>query len=358
MEDTMNNIQGSLNDLVRSLQQTSSQQRPSYNESNANIRFVPSSCEQQNEIMNENPTNILHPESLNERTIGLNRSTTNLSIANDPDMQRTTAFNPRHAYNPERNVILTYDDVAQFGSLSPDSLNESDTKRFIARLERHLSSDPQDTELVREAHAFRQLYMNIHWRRMATWLQIYARPDEDLLCPRIQYWRKKYEDNYERYFMPSREQPSIATSLQRLVELTVQRTNPHLTKNTSDRFNNRFNSNNNNNTINFRNNDQRRFSNTFQRRDNNRQNNNDIQSNNVFPRNNRDNTSFQRNSYNSNNNEQPSNSSSNSTNQSTSRYPQRYLNPSNTNSNSNANNRVNVIEASTNTHENENKLDF
>ena len=62
--------------------------------------------------------------------------------------------------------------------------------------------------------------MNVHWRRMATWLQIYARPDEDDVYPRIQYWRRKYEENREKYFVPPREQPSIQTSLQRLVELT------------------------------------------------------------------------------------------------------------------------------------------
>ena len=47
--------------------------------------------------------------------------------------------------------------------------------------------------------------------------------DEDLLYPRIQYWRKKYEDHQERCFMPPREQPSLATSLQRLVELMATR---------------------------------------------------------------------------------------------------------------------------------------
>ena len=104
--------------------------------------------------------------------------------------------------------------------MSNESINEHDTKRFISRLERHLSHDPADQELLKEAHAFRQLYMNVHWRRMATWLQIYARPDEDDVYPRIQYWRRKYEENREKCFVPPREQPSIQTSLQRLVELT------------------------------------------------------------------------------------------------------------------------------------------
>ena len=44
--------------------------------------------------------------------------------------------------------------MSQFGSLSNESINEHDTKRFISRLERHLSHDPADQELLKEAHAF------------------------------------------------------------------------------------------------------------------------------------------------------------------------------------------------------------
>ena len=70
--------------------------------------------------------------------------------------------------------------------------------------------------------------MNVHWRRMATWLQIYARPDEDDVYPRIQYWRRKYEENREKCFVPPREQPSIQMSLQRLVELTSMQGRPSI----------------------------------------------------------------------------------------------------------------------------------
>ena len=120
--------------------------------------------------------------------------------------------------------------------MSNESINEHDTKCFISRLERHLSHDPADQELLKEAHAFRQLYMNVHWQRMATWLQIYARPDEDDVYPRIQYWRRKYKENQEKCFVPLREQPSIQTSLQRLVELTSIQSRPSTSTNTENPF--------------------------------------------------------------------------------------------------------------------------
>ena len=168
------------------------------------------------------------PPNRHERTsinADLNYDDTSTTIHEHPRcLRKAREFNPHATDERDQNVMLTQDDVAAFGSISHDNLTEMETQRFLSRLERHLSRDPHDTELVREAHALRQLMISIKWTRLAKWAQIYAKPDEDSLCPYTKYWRKKYEDNYETCFMPLRERPSIATSLQRLVELVTQRT--------------------------------------------------------------------------------------------------------------------------------------
>ena len=246
MENTMNNLQETLYDFVVNFQNTQNRtsRNPQHqmNDENYDVSQQPASISMNPQIM---PDTAIQPQ-FNQNvssaipTVRPSYDPTLLSNnflnVNTSSSRRIVAFDPRNVSNPERNVILTQDDVSQFGSLSNESINEHDTKRFISRLERHLSHDPADQELLKEAHAFRQLYMNVHWRRMATWLQIYARPDEDDVYPRIQYWRRKYEENQEKYFIPLREQPSIQTSLQRLVELTSIQSRPSTSTNTENSF--------------------------------------------------------------------------------------------------------------------------
>ena len=184
-------------------------------------------------------------------------------------------------------------------------------------------------------------------------IQIYARPNEDLLYLRIQYWRKKYEDHQERCFMPPREQPSLATSLQRLVELMATRQqngnqrNDANSRNVSrfpytnaNRPSFRSNNNNNNNTFSFRRNNNDRNTNTNDNRNDNRANRNDFY--------NQRNNDTQRNVNNNNDNNNDRNTVRN-------RYPQRYF--FNSNASNNTSN-VNAIECEPNTPDNENKLDF
>ena len=246
MENTMNNLQETLHDFVVNFQNTqhrvSRNPQHSTNDENYDISQPPAPSSMNQQIIPEAP---MQPQFAQNVALAIptarpsydpNSFPNNFLNINTSSSRRIAAFDPRNVSNPERNVILTQDDVSQFGSLSNESINEHDTKYFISRLERHLSHDPADQELLKEAHAFRQLYMNVHWRRMATWLQIYARPDEDDVYPRIQYWRRKYEENREKYFVPPREQPLIQTSLQRLVELTSMQSRSSTSTNTENSF--------------------------------------------------------------------------------------------------------------------------
>ena len=247
------------------------------NENNAssasNVRVSNTSTNVMNTSNNTSTSNVPEVPSVLVQPIQRSSSSQSLNRIQyvHENERRPTPFNPRRVYDPERNVLLTQEDVAAFGSVNSNNITEAETRCFLSRLERHLSNDPHDTEFLREAHALRQLSMYMPWQRLAKWLQIYARPDEDLLYPRIQYWRKKYEDHQERCFMPPREQPSLATSLQRLVELMATRQqsgnqrNDTNTRNVSrfpytnaNRPSFRSNNNNNNNTFSFRrNNDDR-----------------------------------------------------------------------------------------------------
>ena len=204
--------------------------------------------------------------------------------------------------------------------------------------------------------------MNVHWRRMATWLQIYARPDEDDVYPRIQYWRRKYEENREKCFMPPREEPSIQTSLQRLVELTSMQSRSSTSTNTENSFcgrqythtnfqrndDNRHNFDSRNTTFN-----QRRFNEHRDERNNNNNNNNNASFYDRRMQNKRDNDNV----VPSNNDAAQTRTSNNATTNtsSTPRFPQRYLN----NPTNNANNaRINAIESTSNNEVNDAKLDF
>ena len=66
--------------------------------------------------------------------------------------RRPTPFNPRCVYDPERNVLLTQEDVAAFGSVNSNNITEAETRCFLSRLERHLSNDPHDTEVSYVKH--------------------------------------------------------------------------------------------------------------------------------------------------------------------------------------------------------------
>ena len=371
MENTMNNLQDTLHEFVVNFQHTQNRTsripQQQMNDENYDVSQPPAT--KQYDINQIIPETVMQPQFNPNVSSAIptarpsydpNSFSNNFLNMNTSSSRRTVAFDPRNVSNPERNVILTQDDISQFGSLSNESINEHDTKRFISRLERHLSHDPSDQELLKEAHAFRQLYMNVHWRRMATWLQIYARPDEDDVYPRIQYWRRKYEENREKCFVPPREQPSIQTSLQRLVEITSMQRRPSISTNTENAFrgrqythtnfqrndDNRRNFDSRNTTFN-----QRRFN--EHRDDRNTNNNNSTSFHDRRIQNKRDND----NTVQSNNDTMQTRASTN-TNTSTTltpRFPQRYLN----NSTNNANNaRINAIESNPNNEVNDTKLDF
>ena len=370
MENTMNNLQETLYDFVVNFQNTQNRHSRNLqhqtNDENYDVPQPTASTSMNQHIL---PEVIMQSQFAPNASSAIptarpsydpNSFPNNFSNVNTSSSRRIAAFDPRNVSNPERNVILTQDDVSQFGSLSNESINEHDTKRFISRLERHLSHDPSDQDLLKEAHAFRQLYMNVHWRRMATWLQIYARPDEDDVYPRIQYWRRKYEENREKCFVPPREQPSIQTSLQRLVELTSMQGRPSVSTNTDHPFRGRQYSH-----TNFRRNDdnrrnfesqsnnfnQRRFTEHRDDRGNNNNNHASFHDRRIQNKRESDNTAQSNNDA-----SQLRTSTNTSTNtSSTPRFPQRYLNNSSNNTN---NARINAIENNSNNELNDTKLDF
>ena len=368
MENTMNNLQETLHDFVVNFQSTQNRnsRNPQYQSNDENYD-IPQPAASNNMNQSIIPEAVMQPQFVPNASSAIptarpSYDPNNFSNVNVPSSRRIAAFDPRNVSNPERNVILTQDDVSQFGSLSNESINEHDTKRFISRLERHLSHDPADQELLKEAHAFRQLYMNVHWRRMATWLQIYARPDEDDVYPRIQYWRRKYEENREKCFVPPREQPSIQTSLQRLVELTSIQGRSSVPTNIDNSFRGRQYS-----QTNFRRTDDNRRQFESQNNNFNQRRFNDYRNDRNTNNNNNGNTSFyDRRIPNKRDNDNPTSSNNDATQTrastntntnttSTPRFPQRYLNNSSNNTN---NARINAIENNPNNEISDTKLDF
>ena len=141
----MNNLQETLHDFVVNFQNTQNRtsRNPQHqaNDENYDVPQHPA------------PSNIhppIMPEAVMQPQLNQNISSAiptarpsydptsfpnNLLNMNTSSSRRIVAFDPRNVSNPKRNVILTQDDVSQFGSLSNKSINEHDTKRFISRLE-------------------------------------------------------------------------------------------------------------------------------------------------------------------------------------------------------------------------------
>ena len=145
MENTMNNLQETLHDFVVNFQNTQNRnsRNPQYqpNDENYDIPQPTASTSMNQHILPEavmQPQIILNASSatpIARPSYDPNSFPNNFSNVNASSSRRIAAFDPRNVSNPERNVILTQDDVSQFGSLSNESINEHDTKRFISRLE-------------------------------------------------------------------------------------------------------------------------------------------------------------------------------------------------------------------------------
>ena len=142
MENTMNNLQETLHDFVVNFQNTQNRNSRNLqhqtNDDNYDVAQPPASVSMNQHII---PEAVMQPQTVPNASSAIptarpsydpNFFPNNFSNVNTSSSRRIAAFDPRNVSNPERNVILTQDDVSQFGSLSNESINEHDTKRFIS----------------------------------------------------------------------------------------------------------------------------------------------------------------------------------------------------------------------------------
>ena len=138
----MNNFQETLHDFVVNFQNTqhrvSRNPQHSTNDENYDISQPPAPSSMNQQIIPEAPMQPQFAQNVASAILTArpsydpNSFPNNFLNINTSSSRRIAAFDPRNVSNPERNVILTQDDVSQFGSLSNESINEYDTKCFIS----------------------------------------------------------------------------------------------------------------------------------------------------------------------------------------------------------------------------------
>ena len=154
IEDQLHMLHNTLTDLVSAIHNqntaNTNASNAASNENNAssasNVRTSNTSTNVMNTSNNTSTSNVPDVPSVLVQPIQRSSSSQSLNRIQyvHENERRPTPFNPRRVYDPERNVLLTQEDVAAFGSVNSNNITEAETRCFLSRLERHLSNDPHD----------------------------------------------------------------------------------------------------------------------------------------------------------------------------------------------------------------------